>query len=102
MFIAGVYFRKINDKNTRGFGHVEIYKSMEEYNELCNDPILLDLDPGCYIARHPRMVFPVGTNIVSVSKNDNTIHLYRGYEIVWIPELNKGFQNVDFDSLSKD
>ena len=98
-----MYMRKIGETHSDGWSNVEIYSSLDEFKNLNeNAPILIPLDSGYYIARHPFYVFSNGTNIISVSKNERTVHEYMGYEIVWVNGANRSFEYIDFDSLPRD
>lgn len=103
MVLASLYMRKIGTTHSYGWSNVEIYSSLEEFETDNEDsPVLFPLDEGYSVAKHSRYVFKNGTNIVSVSKNEKTVHTYMGYEIVWVEGANLSFEYIEFDSLPKD
>lgn len=103
MFYANLYMRKKNEKDTVGWSNAEVYESVSEFKAANPEmPILLPLDSGYFVAKHPLYVFPTGTNITSVSTNEKTSHTYSGYDTTWVAGYNLPSEHINFDELPSD
>ena len=102
MIVCSIYMRKIGTTHNAGWSNAEIYESINELKEYRDANILAELDDNAYIVYHPQFVFPIGTNILSCSKNPRTIHVYNGYEVVWVPGANLSYESIEYDKLPRD